>query len=62
MVTLHEIHDILTHIDFPATKADLIHQATAREAPPPVIARLRELPEFYYGSVNTVMDTLRGEE
>jgi len=62
MLTLQMVHDILCRLDFPASREELIDNARAIEAPAEVLARLRTLPEHYYGSVNTVMDALQHQE
>lgn len=61
MVTLQELHEILANFDYPATRDDLLAAARAHDVPDEVLIRLHHLPEHYYGSVNTVMDTLRAQ-
>lgn len=60
MVTLPELHNIVTRFTFPSTKDELIEQAKKRQVSQEVLDRLQQLPEHYYGSVDTVIDTLRG--
>ena len=62
MITLHQIHALLVRMEFPATKAELLEQAMKMGAPSAALQRLRGLPDYFYGSVDTVMDALKGEE
>lgn len=61
MVTLPEMHAVLQRLVYPATRDELLTAARKLEVSEAVIARLETLPEHRYGSVNTVMDTLRGQ-
>ena len=62
MVTMQVIHTLLQRVNFPARKDDIIEQMRGMDAPEAVIDRLRQLPENYYGSTDSVMDALRGQE
>jgi len=60
MVTLQEIRVLLQRVDYPATREEVLAAAERRGAPAAVTQRLRALPEHRYGSVDAVMDALRG--
>lgn len=59
MARLEEIREVILHFDFPASKEQIIEMASKAEAPDDVMERLQCIPEYYYGSVNSVMETLR---
>ncbi|MHB9134624.1 MAG: DUF2795 domain-containing protein [Armatimonadota bacterium] len=61
-LTLEDMHTILQRLEYPATREDLIDMAARTQAPQEAIDRLRTLPEYRYGSVDSVMDALRGLE
>ena len=60
MVTVQQIGEMLTRVDFPATREELIAALVRLQAPEEVIERLGHIPEYRYGSVNTVLDALHG--
>lgn len=62
MPTLQEMRTMLERLEFPADKADMLHMLTLMDAPASVLETIRTLPDHRYGSVDTVMDALRGEE
>jgi len=59
MVTVQEIRTLLERIEFPATKAAILEDLLRNHAPESVLVRVREIPEHRYGSVDSVVDTLR---
>ncbi len=62
MALLEEIHTILMRVPYPATKEELIAAVREMGEPEAVVTQLQRLPEYRYGSVNSVMDALRAEE
>jgi hypothetical protein len=46
-------------VDFPATKGEILVRAKHQGAPEDMLRQLERLPEYMYGSVNTVMEALR---
>ena len=62
MITLQQMHALLVRMEFPATRAELLEQAMKMGAPSAALQRLRALPDYFYGSVDTVMDALHGME
>lgn len=59
MAKLQEIHDILMRVTFPSTKEEIIDQVVRQGVSQDVVEHLQTLPEHFYGSVDTVLDTLR---
>ncbi len=59
MITLPQLRSILEHVAFPATKAEIVETARRLDESDEAIARLQTLPEYRYGSVDTVLDALR---
>lgn len=59
MLTLQEMRTILARAYYPASKAELIRFVRAEGYPEDVVRRLETIPEYEYGSVDTVMDALR---
>lgn len=62
MVTLQKIHDLLEHVAFPATKDEILATLTRLGVAEQILERVRTLPEYRYGSVDSVLDALRGQE
>ncbi|MHB9110971.1 MAG: DUF2795 domain-containing protein [Armatimonadota bacterium] len=62
MLTLPEMHTLLQRISYPATPRELADELRELQAPEEAIERVRTLPEHRYGSVDSVMDALRGME
>ena len=60
--TLEQLHTVLMRITFPSSKEEILEQLRRLGEMDEVLERLRSLPEHFYGSVDTVMDTLRGLE
>ena len=61
MLTLPEIRTVLMRVAFPATPEEMIRTATVEQAPDELLARLRTLPQHRYGSLDAVIDALRGQ-
>lgn len=59
MVKLQEIHAIVTRISFPASKEEILDYVRKEGYPDEIRQRLETLPEYRYGSANSVMDALR---
>jgi len=62
MVTIQQIRTVLERVAFPAEKAEILMTLHRLEAPPEMIERVQHIPEYRYGSVDTVLDALRGLE
>ena len=62
MLTLPEMHTLLERISYPATPQELAEALQRLQAPEEAVVRVRALPEHRYGSVDAVMDALRGME
>jgi hypothetical protein len=62
MVTLQKIRELLERVAFPTTKDEILATLTRLDAPAQVIERVQTLPEYRYGSVDSVLDTLRRQE
>ena len=59
---LEELHAILQRIDYPATKEQILDLVRRRGTLGDAVARLQALEDVMYGSVDTVMEELRGRE
>jgi len=59
---LEEVHTLLQRIEYPTTKEDILTQLRIMDAPDDVINRVMLIPEYRYGSVNTVMDAVQNLE
>ncbi len=59
MLTLQDIRSILLRAAYPASKQELIDYIRRDGYPHEVAERLEVLPEHEYGSVDTVIDTMR---
>ena len=62
MLTLPELHTLLQRIPYPATPRELADELRKLQAPEEAVERVRALPDNRYGSVDSVMDALRGQE
>lgn len=62
MLTLPEMRTLLQRATYPATPRELAEELQRMQAPEEAVARVRALPEHRYGSVDAVMDALRGME
>ncbi|HEY3377479.1 MAG TPA: DUF2795 domain-containing protein [Armatimonadota bacterium] len=62
MITMQAIHTILMRFAYPSSKEELLRQAVQQNVPTSVIEQLSRLPENMYGSLDSVMDALRGLE
>ena len=60
MLTLPEMRTVLQQVAYPATREEILLTLAAQDMPEEFLTRLRKLPEYRYGSVDTVMDALRG--
>jgi len=56
------MHTVLMRITFPSSKEEILDQVRHLGATDEMLERLRSLPEHFYGSVDTVIDALRGLE
>lgn len=62
MISLHDLHDIISRAVFPASKDELITFVKKEGYPREAVQRLETLPEYMYGSADSVMDALRNLE
>lgn len=60
MAVLHELHTILQRLDYPLTREEIIAAVRDAHVPEEHLRRVQSLPEHMYGSVDSVMDALRG--
>ncbi len=61
-ITVTELHALLRRVVFPATPEEIAAALQRAGAPAAALARLRALPAHRYGSIDAVMDALRGLE
>ena len=62
MLTIQDMHTLLQRVTYPATPPELAEELRRAGAPEEAIARVLQLPEHRYGSVDAVVDALRGSE
>ncbi len=60
MHVLEALRPLLQRVDYPADKAEILHTVRVLGAPPELLDRLATLPDYRYGSADSVLDALRG--
>lgn len=62
MLTVQQIGEMLALCAFPATREELIAAMQRLDAPADVLQRLECIPDYRYGSLNSVLDAIRAQQ